>query len=259
MRKLLISAALIALFAAPGFGQDHDRGHGGGEPHSGGAPQGGAAPQGPQGGPPGGGHFNHGGGAPHGGPGPSFSRGPNGGGFEHQAPTNPTYSHGANGGGFDHRGNPAYTRGPNGGGFDHHDSGNPTYTRGPNGGFQNTPNMAGRPGGDFNRGGQGFNRGGPGGRHDFRGFGDFHQNFNAPRHFHAGAYRRPPGWYPHRWVFGEFLPSAFWARDYWLMDYVDFGLPPPPYGAVWVRYGDDALLIDEDTGEIITVEYGVFY
>ena len=259
MRKLLISAALIALFAASGFAQDHDRGHGGGE-HGGGAPQGGPAPQGPQGGPLGGGHFDHGGGgAPRGAPNPTLSRGPNGGGFDHHD-SNPTYSRGPNGGRFDRRdSNPTYSRGPNGGGFDRHDSGNPAYTRGPNGGFQNTPNMAGRPGGDFNRGGQGFNHGGPGGRHDFRGFGDFHQNFNAPRHFHAGAYRRPPGWYPHRWVFGEFLPSAFWARDYWLMDYVDFGLPPPPYGAVWVRYGDDALLIDEDTGEIITVEYGVFY
>lgn len=117
----------------------------------------------------------------------------------------------------------------------------------------------GRPGGNFDRGGQGFNRGGANGRHDFHGFGDFHQNFNAPRHFHVGGYRRPPGWYPHRWSFGEFLPAAFWARDYWLTDYMDYALPPPPFGAIWVRVGDDALLIDQDTGEIITVEYGVFY
>ena len=34
---------------------------------------------------------------------------------------------------------------------------------------------------------------------------------------------------------------------------------PPPYGAVWVRVDHDALLIDEDTGEIITVAYDVFY
>ncbi len=113
--------------------------------------------------------------------------------------------------------------------------------------------MAGRPGVGPNR------PSGGGQRHDFHGFVDFHQNFTAPRHFHAGAYRRPAGWYSHRWVFGEFLPAAFWARDYWLVDFMDFGLPPPPYGAVWVREGNDALLIDQDTGEIITVEYGVFY
>lgn len=40
---------------------------------------------------------------------------------------------------------------------------------------------------------------------------------------------------------------------------MDYALPPPPPGAVWVRENDDALLIDQDSGEIITVEYGVFY
>jgi hypothetical protein len=123
--------------------------------------------------------------------------------------------------------NPAYSRGPNGGGFNHPaPAANPAYTRGPNGGGnfnQGGPNMAGRPGGNGNPGG---NHGAAGGRHDFHSFGDYHQNFTAQRHFHAGAYRRPQGWYSHRWVFGETLPAIFWARDYWLSDYVDFGLPP---------------------------------
>ena len=35
-------------------------------------------------------------------------------------------------------------------------------------------------------------------------------------------------------------------------------MPPPP-GTVWVRYGRDALLIDRYTGEVIQVEYSVFY
>jgi Ni/Co efflux regulator RcnB len=108
----------------------------------------------------------------------------------------------------------------------------------------------------------GPNRGNPGyagQRHDFSNFRDFHRSFNASRHFQAPYYRRPAGWYEHRWSFGEFLPSAFWARDYWLLDFAAYGLPPPPYGAVWVRVGNDALLVDEDSGEVITVEYGVFY
>lgn len=33
----------------------------------------------------------------------------------------------------------------------------------------------------------------------------------------------------------------------------------PPPDAVWVRYGPDALLVDRMTGEIIRVQYGVFY
>jgi Ni/Co efflux regulator RcnB len=253
MRKLLISTAVIALFTLPvsAWAQpDHDHEHGGG----GAAPQaqghgGGAAPQ-ARGAPPGGG--NHGGGDrgggphPQPGPNPTYSRGPNGGNPGRPAMTS----------------NPGYSRGPNGStGFNRPaTTGNPAYTRGPNGGGnfqpQSTSNMAGRPGpgGGFNRPG-----GNDGPRHDFHSFGDYHQNFTAQRHFHAGAYQRPQGWYSHHWVFGEYLPALFWAQNYWLADYVDFGLPPPPYGAVWVRNGNDALLIDQDTGEIITVEYDVFY
>ena len=171
---------------------------------------------------------------------------------------NPAYSRGPNGGENAGRmsSNPGYSRGPNGGGINRPaQGGNPAYSRGPSGGGnlrpQNGPSVASRPAGGFNRP--------SGGRHDFRGFTDFHQNFNAPRHFHAGAYHRPAGWYSHHWVYGEYLPALFWSRNYWLIDFMDYGLPPPPYGAVWVRVGDDALLIDQDTGEIITVEYGVFY
>ena len=96
-------------------------------------------------------------------------------------------------------------------------------------------------------------------RHDFSGFRDFHRDFRASHRFQVSSYRRPAGWYTHRWAFGEFLPTAFWARDYWLMDFAEYDLPPPPYGAVWVRVDRDALLIDEDSGEVITVEYDVFY
>jgi Ni/Co efflux regulator RcnB len=52
---------------------------------------------------------------------------------------------------------------------------------------------------------------------------------------------------------------VFFAQDYWIYDFGDYGLPYPPPGAVWVRYGPDALLIDRYTGEIIEVIYGLFY
>jgi Ni/Co efflux regulator RcnB len=114
---------------------------------------------------------------------------------------------------------------------------------------------------DLNRDGRtGYrapNFGGP--RHDFSGFRDYHRTFHAPRRFRADFYRRPAGWYEHRWIYGEFLPAAFWARDYWIIDFQEYDLPPPPYGAVWVRVGSDALMIDEDSGEVITVAYDVFY
>lgn len=129
----------------------------------------------------------------------------------------------------------------------------------------NAPNNAirGNTGGpDVNRPNNGPNnaiRGNNGPRRDFSSARNFHQNFNAPRHFHAPVYRRPPGYYARRWTWGQVLPAIFWARDYWLTDYYDYDLPQPPYGAIWVRVGDDALLIDQDSGEIIEVDYGVFY
>jgi len=86
-----------------------------------------------------------------------------------------------------------------------------------------------------------------------------HRNFHSPRRFHFGVYHRPHGWYAHRWVFGERLPRAWFVHDYWIGDWAIFGLIEPPYGLVWVRVGDDALLIDPDTGEIYEVAYDVFW
>jgi len=97
------------------------------------------------------------------------------------------------------------------------------------------------------------------GRRDFSNYRNYHQNFRASQRFRAPAYRRPPGYFARRWSWGQTLPVAFWARDYWLTDFYAYDLPPPPYGATWVRVGDDALLIDQYTGEIIEVDYGIFY
>lgn len=83
--------------------------------------------------------------------------------------------------------------------------------------------------------------------------------FTAPRRFQAGAYVRPSGWYQHRWTSGEFLPAFFFVQTYWILDWSDFALVAPPPGTVWVRVGDDAILIDQFTGEVIIVEYGLFF
>src|SRR5579862_4695212 len=63
----------------------------------------------------------------------------------------------------------------------------------------------------------------------------FQRNFNATRHFHADRYRRPDGWYNHRWVYGEILPAFFWSQNYWIGDYYDYDLPDPPPGFIWIR------------------------
>jgi Ni/Co efflux regulator RcnB len=86
----------------------------------------------------------------------------------------------------------------------------------------------------------------------------YHHNFQAARSFHIGVYHRPVGWVPHRWVFGETLPRAYWASPYILADYWLFALEVPPAGYEWVRDDTDAILVSISTGEILQVEYGVF-
>ena len=77
--------------------------------------------------------------------------------------------------------------------------------------------------------------------------------------FRAGYYRPPYGYYSRAWVFGDFLPQPWFARDYWLDDFLDFDLPYPPPGFVWVRVGPDALMIDRFTGRVVQVVRGIFW
>jgi Ni/Co efflux regulator RcnB len=96
----------------------------------------------------------------------------------------------------------------------------------------------------------------------------YHRDFNPhsyqwnrtsnQRYYHQ-SYQRPDGWYDQRWAYGQILPRLFWSQDYWLTGYYNFGLIDPPYGYVWVQNGNDALLVDVQSGQILSVEYDVFY
>jgi len=81
--------------------------------------------------------------------------------------------------------------------------------------------------------------------------------FSAQRSFHADWGQRPSGWYARSWSYGDFLPLGWFDQPYYL-DWSDFGLPPPPIGCEWVREGNDALLVDVWTGQVLSVDYGVF-
>jgi Ni/Co efflux regulator RcnB len=85
------------------------------------------------------------------------------------------------------------------------------------------------------------------------------QNMQATRKFHGGNYRAPQGYQYRHWSYGERLPRGYFARDYWISDFLMYGLFAPPSNLVWVRVGDDALLIDQENGDIVQVRYGVFY
>ena len=81
----------------------------------------------------------------------------------------------------------------------------------------------------------------------------------AQNRFRAAPYRAPYGFFVRSWAFGDFLPSAWYAEDYWLDDFLDYGLPYPPPGYEWVRVGGDAMMIDRYTGRVVQVVRGIFW
>lgn len=81
----------------------------------------------------------------------------------------------------------------------------------------------------------------------------------AQRRYHWANWHRPHGWYYRRWYVGGYLPRNWLARDYWITNYLAFGLIAPPPDYEWVRQGPDAVLVDINTGGVLRVEYGAFY
>jgi hypothetical protein len=94
--------------------------------------------------------------------------------------------------------------------------------------------------------------------------------WHAPRagtwYWRGSWVRRIPGpafFYPHgyayrRWAAGMLLPAIFISSRYYYDAYATLGLPPPPPGYRWVRYGPDLLLVSITTGRVADVAYGVF-
>lgn len=79
--------------------------------------------------------------------------------------------------------------------------------------------------------------------------------------FHLPRYYAPYGWdYGYRrFSVGFRLDSLLFGSSYWITDPYYYRLPPA-YGPYrWVRYYDDALLVDISTGEVVDVVYGIFW
>ncbi len=98
------------------------------------------------------------------------------------------------------------------------------------------------------------------GHFDFHGDQRFHDYSGVRIGFYfapgRGYYHVPDQYYGHRWGRGEYLPRFFFSYRIYDPDYYD--LPYPPYGCAWMFVGEDAVLVDLDTGEIVDIVYGVF-
>ncbi len=91
------------------------------------------------------------------------------------------------------------------------------------------------------------------------GINSLRHNLQASHQYHNGNYNAPQGYQSRHWSYGERLPRLYFASNYWIGDYLMFGLFAPPTDLIWVRVGDDALLIDRYSGDIVQVDYNVFY
>jgi hypothetical protein len=131
----------------------------------------------------------------------------------------------------------------------------------------------GHRGGDWNRGNSGWQ---DRGRYDdrFRGRQAFNRDWRRDDRYdwhdyrarnraiyHLPRYYAPYGWgYGYRrFGVGFTLDSVLFGPNYWIGDPWAYRLPPA-YGPYrWVRYYDDALLVDVRTGYVVDVVYGIFW
>ncbi|KPL67139.1 hypothetical protein SZ64_02920 [Erythrobacter sp. SG61-1L] len=83
---------------------------------------------------------------------------------------------------------------------------------------------------------------------------------NNRSRFHIGIYYAPYRNYYYRPLsIGFFLDSLFYNDRYWINDPWYYRLPPA-YGPYrWVRYYDDALLVDTYNGEVVDVIHNFFW
>lgn len=91
-------------------------------------------------------------------------------------------------------------------------------------------------------------------------------NWQSYRSYNRDIFRLPRYYAPYGWSYGYrrfsigyTLNSILFDQRYWISDPYYYRLPEAYYPYEWVRYYDDALLVDVETGEVVDVVYGIFY
>lgn len=90
---------------------------------------------------------------------------------------------------------------------------------------------------------------------------DWYSYRNSNRNFFRGGFYGAPfrGYSYSRLGIGIFLGSAFYDQRYWINNPGYYHLPPH-YGSYrWVRYYDDAILVDIYTGEVVDAIYDFYW
>ena len=90
-------------------------------------------------------------------------------------------------------------------------------------------------------------------RYDWRRYRDRNRSV-----FHLGIYVDPFNYGYRTFNIGYRLQPLYYTQDYWF-DPGMYGLPYPPPGTRWVRYWNDALLVDIYSGDVVDVIHNFFW
>lgn len=91
-------------------------------------------------------------------------------------------------------------------------------------------------------------------RHDWRRYRDQNRSL-----FRFGYYYDPYGYSYRRFGLGYQLVPSYYGSRYWLNDPWQYRLPYAGGNYRWVRYWDDAVLVDLRTGRVVDVIYDFFW
>jgi len=90
------------------------------------------------------------------------------------------------------------------------------------------------------------------------GYATYRKTVTSKKRYSAAAFVAPSGFTYRRFSVGEHVPSMLLSDSVVLNDYQNYALESPPSGLTWIRDGQDALLIDMRTGEVVQADYDVF-
>jgi hypothetical protein len=77
--------------------------------------------------------------------------------------------------------------------------------------------------------------------------------------FHLGLYYDPFGWGYTPYSIGWRMWPSFYSSRYWIDDAWRYRLPYAPPGYRWVRYWNDAILVDTWNGQVVDVIHNFFW
>lgn len=91
------------------------------------------------------------------------------------------------------------------------------------------------------------------------GYTKYRRTITTTKRYDDGAFVAPPGYTYSRYEIGARMPAVLLNDDNLVLNtYSTYELKTPPHGLTWIRVGDDALLVDRKTGEVVETDYDLF-